>query len=729
MEQASMSVRRWIVAAGVSCTILLAAGFSLIVQQEALRSLEQSSREQIGLLSDGLRSVIDRYAPIPELIGESAAVQSLLEDPSDASRVDVANRFLATTTVSLGAAYAYILDPQGRTIAASNWASPDSFVGRDYSFRPYYRDAAATCHGAYYGIGVTTAEPGYFQATCIRRGGGLAGVAVIKSDFGPLEASWRKAGEQVVVVDGSGIVFLASEPAWLYRPLNPIDPTIRLELRTERRYADEPLEPVLIGPDSQAIHPDLLFKRPLADTDWSIVLFESTSPVRRQTASALAVTLLGGLVVTLVGVVFHMRVARLRAERIANREIEGARRRLIDAIESSSEGFAFYDAQDRLVICNSRYRELLYPDIDLPIEPGMEFTAIVRQAAESGLITDAEGRVEEWVAERVAIHRNPDRPRLQQRRDGRWVLISERKTGDGGTVAVYSDITELKHREEELTTKSNALEQLSNQLAKYLSPQVYESIFSGKQQVKIVSQRKRLTVFFSDLAGFTQTTEMLESEDLTRLLNQYLTEMSQIALAYGATVDKYVGDGILIFFGDPETHGVKEDAVACVKMAIAMRERMKELEDGWRASGVENPLRCRMGINSGVCTVGNFGSEARMDYTIIGGGVNLAARLEAACTPREILISHETHAHVKDMVYCEERGHIEVKGIAYPVATYCVIDLYENLGEGKQPIRTKLPHLQLDVDVALMSAEEQGEAATALLDAAKRLSNITAKAQ
>jgi class 3 adenylate cyclase len=277
--------------------------------------------------------------------------------------------------------------------------------------------------------------------------------------------------------------------------------------------------------------------------------------------------------------------------------------------------------------------------------------------------------------------------------------------------------------------KSNALEQLSNQLAKYLSPQVYESIFSGRQQVKLVSQRKRLTVFFSDLAGFTQTTEMLESEDLTRLLNQYLTEMSQIALAHGATIDKYVGDAILIFFGDPETRGVKEDAVACVKMAIAMRERMKELEDVWRASGVENPLRCRMGINTGVCTVGNFGSEARMDYTIIGGGVNLAARLEAACTPREILISYETHAHVKDLVYCEERGHIEVKGIAHPVATYCVIDLYENLGEGKQPIRTKLPHLQLDADVAMMSAEEQREAATALLDAAKRLSNASAKAQ
>jgi adenylate cyclase len=410
-------------------------------------------------------------------------------------------------------------------------------------------------------------------------------------------------------------------------------------------------------------------------------------------------------------------------------EIESARRRLVDAIENSSEGFAFYDPQDRLVICNTRYRELLYPGSDLPIEPGMAFEAIIRRAAESGLIIDAEGRIDDWVGERVATHRDPGKPRLQQRRDGRWILISERKTGDGGTVAVYSDITDLKQREEELSKKSNALEQLSNQLAKYLSPQVYNSIFSGKQEVKLVSQRKRLTVFFSDLAGFTTMTERLESEDVTRLLNQYLTEMSKIALDHGATIDKYVGDAIVIFFGDPETRGVKEDAIACVKMAIAMRKRMKELEGVWKSSGLENSLHCRIGINTGVCTVGNFGSEDRMDYTIIGSGVNLAARLETACTPSEILISYETHAHVKDQIYCEEHGHIEVKGIAYPVATYRVIDLYENLDEGNQTIRAKLPHFQLDVDITLMSVDEQREASTVLLEAAERLSNAIAKAQ
>jgi class 3 adenylate cyclase len=422
------------------------------------------------------------------------------------------------------------------------------------------------------------------------------------------------------------------------------------------------------------------------------------------------------------------RDTAIEVEETNLREIEEAQRRLVDAIENSSEGFAFYDPDDKLVICNTRYKELLYPNAEINIEPGMSFETTIRTAAEGGHILDAEGRIDEWVAERLEIHLNPGEARLQQRGRGQWIMITERKTGDGGTVAIYSDVTDLKQREEELTKKSNALEQLSNQLAKYLSPQVYDSIFAGKQEVKLVSQRKRLTVFFSDLVGFTETAERLESEDLTRLLNQYLTEMSQIALAHGATIDKFVGDAIVIFFGDPETLGIEEDARACVKMAIAMRKRMGELEYIWKDSGLEKPLQCRMGINTGVCTVGNFGSEDRMDYTIIGGGVNLAARLESACAPTEILISYETYAHVKDLVHCEERDEISVKGVAHPVTTYQVVDLREDLGEGMQLIRAKLPHFQLDLDMTLMSPDEQREALAVLLDSVERLSNSSTKA-
>ena len=419
------------------------------------------------------------------------------------------------------------------------------------------------------------------------------------------------------------------------------------------------------------------------------------------------------------------RDTAIEVQRSNLREIREGRRRLTVAIESISEAISLYDGEDRLVVCNNKYRTLLYPgDASVEISPGMTFESIVRRAAERGYVRDADGRVEEWVRERMARRREPSGPHVQQRSDGRWILVSERKTDEGSTVAVYSDVTELKKRENQLAEKSRALEQLSNQLAKYLSPQVYESIFTGKQEVKIASRRKELTVFFSDIAGFTETSDRLESEDLTRLLNHYLTEMSQIALSYGATIDKYVGDAIVIFFGDPETRGVKEDALACVEMAIAMRKRMLELQDVWRTSGIEKPLQCRIGINTGYCTVGNFGSEDRMDYTIIGGGVNLASRLEAAATPGEILISFETYANVRDRIHCEERGHISVKGIAYPVATYQVVDAYENLGIDRLFIHEERPNLRLDLNLDAMSADDRGHAATVLREALNRLSAL-----
>ena len=389
--------------------------------------------------------------------------------------------------------------------------------------------------------------------------------------------------------------------------------------------------------------------------------------------------------------------ARLRSEQ-----------RLAEAIESISEGFVCYDGEDRLVICNSCYRDLLYPGLDIDLTVGTTFESIVRRAAERGYVTDALGRVEEWVAERMRQHRNPGEPQVQRRADGRWVMVSERRTEDGGTVAVYSDITELKQREQDLTEKSAALSALSSKLAKYLAPQVYESIFTGQQDVKIVSKRKKLTVCFSDLVGFTEITDKMELEDLTQLLNHYLTEMSKIALQYGATIDKYVGDAIVMFFGDPTTLGVKEDALACVQMAIAMQKRIGELAQEWSNSGIETPLRCRIGIHTGYCTVGNFGSEDRMDYTMVGGTVNLASRLEHEAPPGGVLISFETYAHVKDDVRCEERGHVQVKGIAQPVATYAVVGLKQDAE------RAGTAHLRLELDADRMSDDERKAAADAL---------------
>jgi class 3 adenylate cyclase len=288
-----------------------------------------------------------------------------------------------------------------------------------------------------------------------------------------------------------------------------------------------------------------------------------------------------------------------------------------------------------------------------------------------------------------------------------------------GAMAHYMGV--IDQREKELAEKTTALERLSNQLAKYLSPQVYDSIFSGKQEVKLVSSRKKLTIFFSDIVGFTETADRLESEELTQHLNHYLTEMSQIAFRHGATIDKYVGDAILIFFGDPETRGVKADALACVRMALEMRHRLQQLQNEWRRSGIERPMTARMGIHTGYCTVGNFGSEDRLDYTIIGGAVNIASRLETMAAPGEILISYETFAHVEDQVVCEARGEIDVKGIAYPVATYSVLDARAALAGNQDEMHEKNAHLRLDLNVASMAAEDRAVAVKSLKKALQLL--------
>jgi class 3 adenylate cyclase/HAMP domain-containing protein len=287
------------------------------------------------------------------------------------------------------------------------------------------------------------------------------------------------------------------------------------------------------------------------------------------------------------------------------------------------------------------------------------------------------------------------------------------------TLIDYMEV--IDQSEFDLTEKNEAMEQLSSKLAKYLSPQVYDSIFSGKQEVKVASTRKKLTVFFSDIVDFTETTDRLESEALTQLLNHYLTEMSGIALAHGATIDKYVGDAILIFFGDPETKGVSEDALACVKMAVAMRDRLRDLETLWRQSGIESPILCRMGIHTGHCTVGNFGSEDRMDYTIIGGAVNTASRLETLAEPGQILISSETFAHVKDEFHCEKHGEEKVKGIAYPVVTYLVNNSYENLRPHRNRFLEEHHGMKVDLNIDAMNSDDQHHAVDVLRRAQKWL--------
>lgn len=236
-------------------------------------------------------------------------------------------------------------------------------------------------------------------------------------------------------------------------------------------------------------------------------------------------------------------------------------------------------------------------------------------------------------------------------------------------------VRQLEDQKNNYFVEMNRYIELSNQLSRYAPLQLWQAIMRGETEAKLEYKRKKITVFFSDIQGFTEISENLIPDDLAFLLNDYLSHMTEIAKQYGATIDKFMGDAILIFFGDPDSQGVEQDAKNCVDMGFAMREQMKFLRERWVKMGYP-ALHVRMGISTGYCHVGNYGAVHRMAYTIVGRDANLAARLQNKADIDEILISDETYRLIKNNYLCSPKQPIVLKGIQGLVNTWQVMEKY-----------------------------------------------------
>src|ERR1700733_5788744 len=197
--------------------------------------------------------------------------------------------------------------------------------------------------------------------------------------------------------------------------------------------------------------------------------------------------------------------------------------------------------------------------------------------------------------------------------------------------------------------------------------------------------------------------------------------MSVIAHEHGGTIDKFIGDAMLIFFGDPETKGDRADAQACLHMAWRMQRRLFELNAKWRAQGIEEPFKSRLGINSGYCNVGNFGSADRMDYTIIGAEANLAARLQSIAEPGGIVISYETFALVSDVITAHALPPITMKGISREVIPYSVDSMVDTPTDKGDVVIERMPGLDLYLDASIVKSADADRIRSALLGALSSL--------
>lgn len=259
-----------------------------------------------------------------------------------------------------------------------------------------------------------------------------------------------------------------------------------------------------------------------------------------------------------------------------------------------------------------------------------------------------------------------------------------------------------------LESQHTQLKLKNYQILKYLPTPLREPI-ANQKDIEVRTARKKVTIFFSDVVGFSALAEEMEANELANLLNSYLSEMSEVADKYGATVDKFMGDGIMVFFGDPVSRGPKEDAVACLNMAVEMRKRMNLLQVRWRDQGISQNLNLRMGINSGYATVGNFGSNDRLDYTVLGTEVNLASRLEATAQPGEILISSSTFLLVQDRFACEDKGEVNIKGFSEPVRAFAVQDSLDSLKRTTSFVNQVSPGFSLYLDLNEVPHYDRGK--------------------
>jgi len=221
--------------------------------------------------------------------------------------------------------------------------------------------------------------------------------------------------------------------------------------------------------------------------------------------------------------------------------------------------------------------------------------------------------------------------------------------------------------ETKVTTQVEELKRY-NELRRYLSPNLTHKILSSGEPLSADPQRKMMTVLFSDIRNFSSFTENLEPEELFHLMDRYLSEMTRIIHYYEGTLNKIIGDGLLVFFNDPLPQA--DHAERAVKTAMAMQKKVAELKSEWLHYGKE--MGIGVGINTGYMTVGNIGSDMHKDYTVIGNQVNVAARLESLAKPGQILISQRTFSQVRDLPGVERVGEVQVKGIYYPVIVYSV---------------------------------------------------------
>lgn len=292
-----------------------------------LASDRQLSAQRLDAFALSLEATLARHESLPGLLALDPSLAALLRDPANPQRIAAANAYLEAAQQGAAVAATYLIDATGMTLAASNWRLPRSFVGHNYAFRPYFRDALKDGLGRFYGVGVTTGEPGYFLAAPVREQGKVLGVIVLKVGLEAMEQAMAGAGETLLLADGDGIVFLSSNRQFRYRTLAPLGATVSARLAETQQYGNQvikplttraiPLnasEPIRLALPELPAREWLIHTRPVGGSGWQVV--QLGDPGEARGTAAAAATAVAFAAAFLLGVAAHFRQRNRRREEL-----------------------------------------------------------------------------------------------------------------------------------------------------------------------------------------------------------------------------------------------------------------------------------------------------------------------------------------------------------------------------------------------------------------------------
>lgn len=320
--------RTWLLTAvaAAACLLIGLLGYRLLLDNN-LAHERRLATQRLDAFALSLDATLNRHESLPGLLALEPSLAALLRDPGNQQRVAAANAYLEAAQQGAAVAATYLIDADGNTLAASNWRQPRSFVGHNYAFRPYFSDAIAHGLGRFYGVGVTTGEPGYFLAAPVREQERILGVVVLKVGLESMEQAMAGSGDTLLLADADGIVFLSSERRLRYRTLAPLPAAITARLAETRQYGNQSIVPLadravpldattplrLALPDEQP-RKHLLVTRPVGNLGWQVVQLGRPDEARAAAFSgAMALAFAAAFA---IGVAAHLRHRQRRREEL-----------------------------------------------------------------------------------------------------------------------------------------------------------------------------------------------------------------------------------------------------------------------------------------------------------------------------------------------------------------------------------------------------------------------------